>query len=91
MTIIIYRYEYPNGNGPFFTKDGLNRVYSDIKFDDDTLSGCGNITILEEWFRARNIPTNDFIVRKYEGEYLYQTRSGEIIIRKSSARLLFDF
>ena len=92
MTVVIYRYELPDGDGPFFTKDGSNRIYSEVQFEDDTLSGCGNMTILDEWFRKRNISTEGLIVRKYIGEFLHQSQTGEIIIRKSSAqKLIFDF
>ena len=91
MLTEIYRYELPDGGGPFFTKDGSNRVYKDIKFEDDTLSGCANIAALEEWFHVRSIPTDNFLIKKYCGEMLYQSASGEIILKKSAAKqLTFD-
>lgn len=86
MRMVIYRYELPDGGGPFFTKDGHNRIYPSIIFNDNTISGCGNITLLDDWFRNENIPTNDFKLQKYIGEVVYiGKKSGEIRLKQNTA------
>lgn len=83
----IYRYELPDGGGPFFTQDGQNRIYSNIKFNDDTLSGCDSIEHLKEWFKIRNITIPDnAVIRAYEGEVVYwNCKTNEVIIQKNTA------
>ena len=88
--MIIYRYEYPNGDGPFFTKDGVNHVYPDIKFNDDTLSGCESIEKLNKWFTDHKINTDNLIIRKYVGDLIGITRFNGVLIVKSTAQRI-DF
>lgn len=88
--MIIYRYEYPNGDGPFFTKDGHNHYNPNDICNDDTLSGCENIEKLNKWFSDRKIKVDGLIIRKYIGDLIYTTPSGEIIIMKSTAQRI-DF
>ena len=47
--MIFYRYEKPDGGGPYFTKDGFDRVFNH-KSNDDTLSGALTIPFLKLWF-----------------------------------------
>ena len=80
----IYRYELPDGGGPFFTRNGQNRIYSNTKFNDNTLSGCDSIEHLKEWFKIRKITIpDDAIIRAYEGEIVYwNCKTNEVIIQK---------
>lgn len=84
--ITIYRYELPDGGGPFMTRDGFSRLYSDVYFDDDTLSGCLTITELHRYFKERHIHVeSNWQLVSYDGEKLAEKMSGEILIRKSTA------
>ncbi len=83
--MIVYRYEMPDGGGPFCTREGQIRTRSNIWFNDDTLYCCKSISKLEEWFTLRGINTTSFILTKYEGEKISENER-EIIIRKSTAR-----
>ena len=88
--MIIYRYEKPDGGGPFCTRDGYLRNDSITHFTDDTLSGCKSIEDLNKWFKHQpQFLLKDCKIIKYEGELLYKSNcSTEIIIRKSTAKWL---
>lgn len=83
--MIIYRYELPDGGGPFCTKDGRVRDDPSISFNDDTLYGCKSIEELKLWFDKRNINYSNYILTKYCGELIKESRN-EILIKKSTAR-----
>ena len=87
--MIIYRYEFPDGGGPFCTKDGRKRDDPNIWFNDDTLYGCKSIEELKLWFDKRNINYSCYILTKYYGE-LVKEGQDEILIKKSTARKMFD-
>lgn len=88
--MIIYRYEYPDGGGPFLTRDGVSRTNPEYVFDDNTLYGCDTIEHLNEWFAIRNIELPDTMwLCKYYGEPVHEyPNTGEIIIYKDTAKLL---
>lgn len=81
----IYRYELPDGGGPFCTKDGRKRDDPSIWFNDDTLYGCKSIEELNLWFDKRNINYSNYILTKYCGELIKESRN-EVLIKKSTAR-----
>lgn len=83
--MIVYRYEMPDGGGPFCTREGQVRTNSGIQFDDDTLYCCQSVDKLKKWFTLRGIDTTSFSLTKYEGEEISENER-EIIIRKSTAR-----
>lgn len=80
-----YRYELPDGGGPFFTKDGKLRANTSFLSHDNTLSVCDSIETLKKWFSERKIPTEDFCIAAYRGVVVRKLRSGEILIAKDSA------
>ena len=86
--MIIYRYEYPDGGGPFLTRYGISRTNPIFQFNDNTLHGCDSIEHLKEWFTSRNIELPEEIqIKAYEGEVvLHYITSGEVIIRKDTAK-----
>ena len=87
--MIIYRYELPDGSGPFCTYDGILRTNSKYKIHCyDSFSGCETISDLEKWFSIRKINTNNFILAKYEGELLNKYSSGEILMKRSTSKKL---
>ena len=68
------------------TRDGFSRLYPDVHFNDDTLSGCSTITDLFHYFKNRNIPSeSNWQLVSYDGEKLAEKINGEILIRKSTA------
>ena len=90
--MIVYRYEYPDGGGPFLTKDGTSRTHPEIQFKDNTLYAATSIEELDNWFLSRNIQLDDNLhLIKYEAEVLYEyPNTGEVIIRKDTARKIKD-
>lgn len=89
--MIIYRYEKEDGGGPYFTPDGRSRTHSDIYFNDDILCGAKSIDDLNKWFIERNATEliQDCKIVKYEGELIRNfLHSGEVVIRKSTAKQL---
>lgn len=88
--MIIYRYEYPDGGGPFLTREGVSRTHPEYQFDDNTLYGCNTIEHLKDWFARRNIDIPDEMqICKYCGEVVHEyPELGEVIIRKDTAKLL---
>lgn len=89
--MIIYRYEKEDGGGPFFTPNGHSRTYPDIYFNDDILCGAESIDNLNKWFIERNATKliQDCKIVKYEGELIHKfIHSGEVVIRKSTAKQL---
>ena len=88
--MIIYRYEYLDGGGPFLTRDGTSRTHPEYSFNDNTLYGCDTIEHLNEWFNSRNITLpNTIWLCKYYGEPVYEyPNTGEVIIQKDTAKIL---
>ena len=83
--MIVYRYELPDGGGPFFTKEGVCRINPSIVFNDNTLDAATSIKKLKEWFNERNIILNDnFKIIKYDGEILYKNKD-IVTIKKNTA------
>lgn len=46
----IYRYERPDGGGPFCTIDGKLRINKNITYNNNLLFGCSSIEQLFKWF-----------------------------------------
>ena len=88
--MIIYRYEYPDGGGPFLTREGVSRTHPEYVFDDNTLYGCDSIESLNDWFAVRDIQLPDDIrLCKYYGELVHEyPNTGEVIIRKDTAKII---
>jgi len=84
--MIMYRYELPDGGGPFCTYDGILRTAPEYKMCDDSFSGCETISDLEKWFSIRKININNFILAKYEGELLHKYSNGEILMKRSTSK-----
>ena len=84
--MIFYRYEKPDGGGPYFTKDGFDRVFNH-KSNDDTLSGALTIPLLKLWFEGKEEILKDCIIVIYDGELLWKSpRSSECTFKKSTAK-----
>lgn len=85
--MIIYRYEFPDGGGPFINRQGVSRTHPEIVFNDHTLYGCTSIEALKEWFSSRRMMINpEWRIMKYEGEVLHSYgTSGEVIIDEKTA------
>lgn len=88
--MIIYRYEYPDGGGPFLTRDGVSRTHPEYQFDDNTLYGAVSIKALENWFKCCNIVLDPALqIVKYDAEVVHEYPDlGEIVVRKDTARKL---
>ena len=88
--MIVYRYEYPDGGGPFLTREGVSRTNSKYMFDDNTLYAATSIEALQNWFKCRNIVlSKDIQLVKYDAEVVYEyPNTGEVIIRKDTAKRL---
>ena len=88
--MIVYRYEYPDGGGPFLTRNGISRTHPEYQFDDNTLYAAISIEALQKWFSCRNIKLdNNLQLIKYEGEVLHEySNTGEVIIKKDTAKRL---
>lgn len=84
MRMIFYRYEDNDGDGPFFTKYGKNRITGKI-CDDDTLNGCIDIDSLNNWFNKRNFNMINYKIRCYDGELLAKHEDGNCVFRKTTA------
>lgn len=88
IDLIVYRYEYEDGGGPFLTRDGVSRTNSELKFDDNTLYGCDSIENLKKWFAVHNITLPDgMMICAYDGEVVkYLPTTGEVVIIKDTAK-----
>ena len=82
---IIYRYELPDGGGPFCTRNGQNRIYPEIIFKDNTLYGCSTLEKLNDWFKKRNISYNNCVLTIYSGKVIKENEN-EILIEKNTAK-----
>lgn len=89
--MIIYRYEYPDGGGPFLTRDGISRTHPNYQFDDNTLYGAISIEALNDWFACRNIKLDSELqLVIYDAEIVHEyPNTGEVIIRKDTAKKLW--
>lgn len=83
--MIYYRYEMPDGGGPFITRDGVLRADPSCVMNDNTLSVCDSVDSLNRWFSEREIPTNDLIVTAYKGNVVSKLKTGEILIAKDTS------
>lgn len=53
--MLVYRYEQNDGGGPFCTKEGILRSNPNIKFNDNFLSGCVSLKLLNDyWSKQKN-------------------------------------
>lgn len=65
----IYRYEKPDGGGPFVTPDGFVRDtgFKVIPYADGAIYGCASIEKLIEYFSIHpEVELNDCIIKEYE-------------------------
>ena len=84
-----YRYEKPDGGGPYFTKDGISRTDNALIFEDDTLDGCLTIEELKKWFLGKENVLQDCSIHLYDGELLnYNSCTKNAVFRKSTAQKL---
>ena len=63
--MLVYRYEYPDKGGVFFTLDGKNRKNNYI-FDDNWISCCESIDALKLWFNKRKIDVSNCQIITYD-------------------------
>jgi len=84
--MIFYRYEKPDGGGPYFTKDGVNRIFN-FKSNDDTLDGALTIPLLNEWFKGKEEVLKDCHLVIYDGELLWKSsKNSNCTFKKSTAK-----
>lgn len=78
----VYRYEKPDGGGPWFTRDGIQRNHGPMppKFSDSVLYGCTSLESLFSYSRdpAHNINLNDCEIKIYEVPEHDITKAGEL-------------
>ncbi len=78
----VYRYERPDGGGPWFTRDGVQRNDRPMpkKFSDNILYGCTSLDSLFAYFRdpVHNVDLGDCTVRVYEVPEHDITKAGEL-------------
>lgn len=70
--MLVYRYEMPDGGGPFFTLDGVQRR-TGVKLPSATFAcGCSTLEKLEEYFNhCSNIPQEcKLVVRDIPDEFV---------------------
>lgn len=81
-----WRYEYPDGGGPWFLPNGLPRNRNDIpKFEEgaDVLYGCDTIENLNDYMKFHNIGTsNMYLVHYVDIEIVdYKRATGHVAFR----------
>ena len=84
--MIFYRYEKSDGGRPYFTKDGVNRIFN-YKSNDDTLDGALTIPLLKSWFKGKEKILEDCKIIAYEGELLWKNlKSSDCTFKKGTAK-----
>lgn len=80
----VYRYEMPDGGGPFFTLDGIQRRTGVKLPSSDYVSGCDNLDNLDKYFHGiQNIPEECKIVaREIPDELVLRIKTGQVIFPK---------
>lgn len=61
----VYRYEKPDGGGPFFTFYGINR-FTHQRDDDNFLSGCLSIEDLKKYFLFQEDILEECVLQEYD-------------------------
>lgn len=89
----VYRFEKPDGGGPWFTKDGILRNPNVLPvgtgFTDPVLYGCASLEELFSYFRepAHKVNLTDCEVRVYEvpeQDIIHiSPRTGQIVFPKT--------
>lgn len=86
MGMIFYRYEKRDGGGPYFTRNGMNRITGEQYIDSDTLDGALTKDDLYHWFLNKENVLNNCRICTYDGELLHiNYNTGNAIFRKSTA------
>lgn len=81
-----WRYECPDGGGPWFYPDGTPRNPQDIPsyyFGEDVSYGCDTVANLDRYMRRHNINTSNMFLRCYYDVDVikYIKESGQVIFK----------
>jgi hypothetical protein len=82
---IIYRLEDSAGNGPFFYRNGQNRIFPDLFFEEDRgLHGFINKNRFKEPSYIEFYKSSDFYLYKIKiSKSLYENKYGEILFNEN--------
>lgn len=69
--MLVYRYEKPDGGGPWFYKDGrvrypLPHEYLYINSQEKFLYGCDSLKSLFEYFSTQKVDVNNCTIQTYD-------------------------
>lgn len=84
-----WRYEYPDGAGPWFYPDGTPRnlqVVPSYYFGEGLLYGCDTVANLDKYMARYNIDTSNMILRCYYDVKVinYTPESGQIVFEPNN-------
>lgn len=79
---LVYRYEYPDGGGPYFTPDGVMREPPPSQIHiarDKYLYGCDSLKNLIDYAIRHDFKTDNMKIVVYTGEIIYKNKhTGEV-------------